>query len=447
MSEEERLEERELTECGPLIEAASQVVVPKRGKLFMTEEEAKRPEDVGTCKAAIIRPCISRGKRIRGLPPIYTPRMLAEHADVFTNWPMFMDHLSEDLAEELTGLLEARGRSIRDLGGRVVRSWWDPELKLAEDEERGFEPGGVVARVLPQPPIRAMLEADPELLHLSIAAWPTGAKAGEHRGARGYVIEGIRRTPPGSVDWVLRGGAGGRPLEEAERLAVSVVESFYAPATVTPPKPLSEMSLTELREHLREVNPTLSEQLNAPAAPAAPQGGLTMEALQEALDTQREELEEAFDAKLEERDELAEQRANELVRERDQARANEKVAQTMIREAAGLTPGFRSQLLERFTVHSDGNDLLLAESDTDEQGKEVPAADVFRTRVQEHIDGAVALINESRGGPAVRGQGRSAPAAPADGKSSEPVNPFREFMLEGGGFEKPEDVDKIMEEA
>lgn len=435
---EETLEERELTDAGPLVEAASAVIQPEGGRLFAED---------GTCKAAIIRPCVSRGKQIRGLPPIYTPRMLAEHADVFANWPMFMDHLREEIAEELTELLEAKGRSIRDLGGRVVRSWWDPELRLAEDEERGFEAGGVVARVLPQPPIRAMLEADPELLHLSIAAWPTGAKLGERAGKRGYLIEGIRRTPPGSVDWVLRGGAGGRPLAEDERLAVSLVESFYAPQRpgghVSTEKNIAEMTLPELREHLRTVNPSLYAEVRESAAPAPePAPGLTIEDLQEALAEQEQRLTDGFETRLEERDSLAEERAAEIVEERDQARAHEKLAHRLIRDAAGLTPGFRSQLLERFTVRSSGNDLLLAEADTDEEGKEILPSAVVEARVQESIEGSLELIRESRGGPAVRGQGTGASRS-----VKERPNAFRDFMMESGGFEKPDDVDRIMEEA
>lgn len=218
---EGRLTEAEILEASPLVEeSAPRVLVTRRGRVFDAD---------GTVGIAIIRPCVSRGKRLRGLPPIYTPEMLAENAGVFAGWLMYADHLSEaagdappdeTVSEEVLRLLEAKGRSVRDLGGRILSSRWDPRFRAPYDDEYGYRPGAVVGRALPQPFIREMIEADPELLHVSINAYPKGARPGAapwDRSQRGMLVEGILTRPPGSVDWVPRGGAGGRVLREVER--------------------------------------------------------------------------------------------------------------------------------------------------------------------------------------------------------------------------------------
>jgi hypothetical protein len=128
--EETPLTEEELQDAGPIVEASGpRLIIPRRGKVF---------EEDGTCRIAVIRPCVSRGRRLgpSKLPPIYTPRMLAENASVFGGWLMYADHLAEEmvewkgrripLAEAMVGLLQERQRSIRELGGRLVESWYDP---------------------------------------------------------------------------------------------------------------------------------------------------------------------------------------------------------------------------------------------------------------------------------------------------------------------------------
>ena len=234
----------------PLAEANSRVIVPKRGKLI---------ESDGSMKIAIIRPCVSRGKRLgpQKLPPIYEPKMLERNAKVFSGWPMYMDHLiaealkemADELREaaegtDLLGWLEERSRSIKELGGRILESWWDPELTFEDDDDFGFRPGGVVGRCIPQDEPRRMLEADPGILQTSINAWPSGAKVGHpswDSSQRGMAIEGIRKRPMGSVDWVFRAGAGGRPLLEEDddfrARAVSLLESVYSAAQSQDPPP------------------------------------------------------------------------------------------------------------------------------------------------------------------------------------------------------------------
>lgn len=462
--------EGEVAEAGPLIEASSRIIVPKRGKVFA---------DDGTCKVAIIRPCVSSGRRLRGLPPIYSPRMLAECAAVFTDWHMFMDHLSEEMVEAL----RRRQRSIRELGGRVTKSWWDPDLRTAEDDERGFKPGGVLGRALPQPAIRSMLEADPELLRVSINAWPTSAREGEMWGQKGMMIEGIRARPRGSVDWVLRDGAGGRPLAEDEQLAVSLLERYYdaSQGDHVTQKAIKDMTAAELREHLRTANAAAYGQLEEairtggepPATPPAPppaptvkvtEGApLTAEAVQALLETQATTLTTSFDAKLKEHDGQVEQRAQKLVEERETARTYQDRARALIEGAKGLKPSFREQLLAKYAVGTASEPVpaaLLAEAEKDGETVKKTPLQVFEGRVKADIERSLAMIREAAGLPAVTGQGsgkvtegNNGGAGAGNGSGNgEPKGPrrkgsvFRDFMLEGGGFKDVDGIDQVFEE-
>jgi len=274
-----------------LVESETRVIVPSSGRMFDAD---------GRMKVSVIRPCISKGRRLRGLSPIYTPQMLEANAAVFTGWPMYQDHLMEqaveDLAEELLEMggedllasLQERARQIKDLGGRVVESYWNPDLTFPDDADYGFQKGGVEAIVIPQPGIRKMLEADPEILNVSINAYPTGGKAGTTPwgGERGLLIEGIRRKPMGSVDWVFRGGAGGRPLlqesSDERRRAAVVLEGAYdydhdesdlENKGDREVKKLSEMTPDELREHLS--NEGASHLIPALAEGTAPTEGMS----------------------------------------------------------------------------------------------------------------------------------------------------------------------------
>ena len=166
----------EIAALGPLVEADGDV-------------GAFNPD--GTVNVAIIRPCTSRGRRLQGLPPIYTQEMLAEEADAFTDWRMFLGHLTPEMAKAMN----KAGRSIEDLGGRVTESWWNPDYVTGQDAAFGFQRGAIMGKVIPYPAVRALLEADPKALAVSINAWPKGAKPGiDSRGQRGMVIEGFRRA-------------------------------------------------------------------------------------------------------------------------------------------------------------------------------------------------------------------------------------------------------------
>jgi hypothetical protein len=385
-----------------LIEGESRIIIPKKGKVFEAD---------GTCKVAIIRPCVSRGRRVRNLPPIYTPEMLAENAAVFNGWVMYMDHLTEGIVE----LMEKKGRSIRELGGRVVESFYRPDHRGADDDDYGYRPGAVVGRVLPQPPVRAMLEADPEILHVSINAYPKAVREGVapwNPSLKGMLIEGIRRRPEGSVDWVPRGGAGGRVLQEWEEAAVSLLEAYYDSEREDNDMPnWKNMNAEQLTEALQKENPELAKELGlaegrtttvtVPATPATT--GLTQEELQRALQEQRDALVSEFETKLEERDQLVEEEVESLLSERESARAHERIARKLIKDAA-LPARWTEDLYRRYAVLPSGpSPALLTEAAGDQS-----AEDVLVESVKADITHARELIAESGGSPMVGGLGGGA---------------------------------------
>jgi hypothetical protein len=446
----------------PLIEQASQVIPARRGKLLQED---------GSLRVSVIRPCISRGKKIRGLSPIYTPRMLAENAAVFTDWPMYEDHLmeeavgnfSEDLIEanmgDLLEWLQERARKVKELGGRIERSFWNPDVTFEDDSAFGFQKGAVEAQVFPQPRILEMLEADPKILNVSINAYPSGARPGPvpwEAGKRGMLIEGIRRKPRGSVDWVFRGGAGGRLLlaEEDAGVAVSVLEAFYSAADGKGPlaretdlmKNLQDLKPGDLREFLAEEAPHLVEAL-APEGdpPAAPTGGITEERLSELLQEQREEIEAA----LEERDDEVEERASQLVEERESLRTYQDRAFELLAEAQsnGLPKGWADDLKRRYTLLPSGPSsglLNIQEEEREEDGKTVTLTEleVLEDRVRADVKRSAELIQEAGGntGPLLEGLGGKAADGDEGPKAAPKQSAFRDFLRESGDIEAGEDA-------
>ena len=338
--------------------------------------------DDGTVNVAIIRPCTSRGRRLRGLPPIYTQEMLAEEAGTFANWRMFLGHLTPEMAKAMN----KAGRSIEDLGGRVVESYWDADYSTPQDDALGFQRGAVRGKAIPYPAVKALLEADPQALSVSINAWPKGVRPGEgHKGEKGMVIEGFRRDPQGSVDWVLSPGAGGGVVSE-ER-AVSLLESIYDPAHGPGGRMnLSEMTEDQFRAYVAAEAPHLTDLLTEDDSRSS--GGVDEDTVAAMLAEQEERL----SARLEE---SVEEQATKLVEEREQARDFSARALARIDNAKGLTDGFRNDLRERYSV-VDGQSSagLLVESAT-----ELDAA------VDADVQHALELIRESRPGPRVKGLG------------------------------------------
>lgn len=438
------------SEGAPLEEAQSRVLSGSRGKLF---------ESDGSMKVAIIRPCVSRGKRLRNLPPIYTPQMLERNAAVFSNWPMYEDHMMEQAAEsfreellehqmgDLLEFLEERARRIKELGGRVRESYWDSSVTFADDAEMGYQRGAVVGEAIPQRRIREMLEDDPEILNVSINAWPSGAREGVapwDRSTRGMLIEGIRRKPQGSVDWVFRGGAGGRPLlaEQDFEVAACVLESLYS-ASSKGKNPLTKDSALEtelknlkpdqLREYLQENDldhlvPALREGEAARPAPAAlkPEEikAMVQEAVEETVSSIREEEEE----------EAATLR---------EARSLQAAAHEMLSEANknGLPDGWTSRLKEKYTVSGEHvpESLRLTEQE------DKPLTEILKEAVEADIRDAVELIRESGGNPRITGL---APVSEGDGdgegeKAPRKQSRFVQFLRESGDIKPDGDKSEV----
>ena len=468
--ETESLEEGAVLESSdllPVVESRATLIVPKKGKVFEKREVeiGGKVQEVNVGRFAIIRPCVSRGRRLRGLPPIYEAQMLAESAGVFTNWPMYADHLTEQLKEAiwesmveslgeakvkaLEGRLLEAGRSIKELGGRLLNTWFDPELVTEEDAERGYRKGGVVGDVIPQPFIYEMLEADPGILNVSINAWPRRVRVGRpswDSSVKGAVIEGIASKPPGSVDFVFRGGAGGRPLAEEDRkVAVTILESAYpSPREGNPEEPavkkkLSEMSADEIqalpktqlveaikKEGGEAVAKTVAEAVALGNSGGNGNGGsdggtpLTAERVSEMLTEQERRLNESFESKLKD----AREEGDKELRERDEARDLEAVAHSVLQEAKDndFPQAWVDQLKPRYTVTSTsiGSGLKLNESDlTDSEGEKIDPKETMRERVKADVAEAIKLMEAGGGKPRVKGFGPTAPDPQGEGKGED----------------------------
>lgn len=459
----------------PLAEAQSRVIVPKRGKLFASD---------GSIKIAVIRPCVSRGKRLgpQKLPPIYEAKMLRECANVFAGWPMYMDHLIQEALQEmaellreasegtdLVGWLEERSRSIRELGGRITKTGWDPKMAFEDDEEFGFQPGGVWARAIPQEEPKRMLEADPGILQTSINAWPTGARVGEaswDKSLKGMLIEGIRRRPMGSVDWVFRAGAGGRPLlEEDEELrarAVSLLEANYSAAKSDAPPPkrkpkqmkkkLSEMNAEEAKAYLEEQGAghlveALVEAEGDEGSGKTKKGddaAVTKRDVKEIVKEVMGEVTEGLAEQLEEGTESVEEKAKELLQEREEHRILERKADQLLTESVsnGFSKSAADDIRARYmiTPSGPGAGLRIAEGDleVEEEVKDggtktvtLTGPELIERRVRADIDHVINVLQESGANPQVKGFGPAKKDPGSEGGSAAPRrSAFRQFLAE-----------------
>jgi len=186
--------------------------------------------DDGTVLLHLIRPCVGRGRGRH----VYEADMLEENAHKFQGWKMYVDHQSPEARKAQGGL----PRSIRDLGGRILESWWDPSVP-ANDR---FGRGAVVGRAKPTPFVRSLVESDPELVETSINSMATGVKPVMRDGKRALLVEGIQ--PKGSVDWVTEAGAGGK--------VVALME-----ASVAEDEALDALDDDDLRAYIEETRPGL----------------------------------------------------------------------------------------------------------------------------------------------------------------------------------------------
>lgn len=430
----------------PLLEAASpRIIVPKKGPIISEDNSAG---------IAIMRPCISRGRRLKGLPPMYEQAMLARNAAVFANWPMFVDHVPPELAEKMA----QRGRSVRDLGGRIVESHWDPDFVAEYDEQFGYWKGAIVGRAIPQQPIAGMISTDPDVLHCSINAWPTSAKPKRANGTKVMAIEGIRSSPQGSVDWVVRGGAGGRVLTESEvneiwSRVVRVLEGTYTPAqpmTEDATPDFSKMSLQEMQAWMQANAPHLAGSLREEGTPAPKPTTFTTQLTDSGLSEARvTEIVTAAvtaaaadsDTRISQLGEAVEERAREIVAEREHLRSLAEHARTIITNTPGLGKTARADLLTRYALMPSGPTAALALCESQATDETTPLQ-VLETSVEADIKHAMAIIAEAQGRPSVRGQGGGdgTGTGNGNGSASTEVPYWRQVLVEQGVVEKPEDA-------
>jgi carbon monoxide dehydrogenase subunit G len=181
-------------------------------KLHETAQLVEGVADDGTVLLHLIRPCIGRGRGRH----LYEADMLERNAGNFAGWKMYVDHQSPEARKAAGGL----PRSIRDLGGRILESWWDPNVPA----EGRFGQGAVVGRAKPTPFVASLIEHDPGLVESSINSNATGVKPIMRDGVRVMLVEGIQKK--GTVDWVTEAGAGGKVVELMEAAAADADETF-----------------------------------------------------------------------------------------------------------------------------------------------------------------------------------------------------------------------------
>ncbi|MBO0705415.1 MAG: hypothetical protein J2P39_08850, partial [Candidatus Dormibacteraeota bacterium] len=406
----------------------------------------------------ILRPCLGKGRGRH----IYEAKMLQENAHKFAGWRQYIDHLSPEARRAAKGL----PRSIRDLGGRIVESYWDPDVPANEQ----FGQGAVVGWSLPTPFIRELAENDPELVEASISANATSVQPTMRDGRRAWLVEGIEDK--GTVDWVTEAGAGGRVValmeaayeEDGMGLLESMTdEEFIAYVEEVRPHLLTEQEgspaeeagesegdeLEEMITKLMRRNPKLSRaQAEAMAKQALARSsqeanteetdmGMTPEALQEALQSEdfRSTLNEIVEP-------LVEQRARELVEaavsdERELLRAEARAdadrqlelrdmrdnAHRQIREAK-LPEAFAKRARALYEITDDGPTAALdIVDDVDDDGQVTKRAE---DKLQESVTAAIqeqhdllASVNPTR----VRGQGVGAPTKRENGDGGETESP------------------------
>lgn len=437
---------------------------PRLGRVF---------DDQGIGNAAIIRPCVSRGRRVRGLPPIYTPQMLEANSSVYDGWPMFTDHVPP----ELVATMAKHGRSVKELGGQLLKGRWSKDYVHEDDATYGYRKGATVAQVWATPFIRRMVSENAGLLHVSINAWPTSGKPGPVPWLpkmKGMVIEGIRRQPQGSVDYVVRGGAGGRLMllegfpegepawpevgewaEDDKRFVVSLAESFYAtrqmPEVTLPPRPEDLAAwLQENAPHLASaITPAASAGAVAPAptppapAPAAAATGLTEQEARDLFATMIAES-SAGQPTVEEFEQSLRESTDQMLAERETLAARSRDALEIIRLAEGVPTTWKADLSERYRLSAESTPaMLLIESEdlTAEDGSTLTEKAVLTKRVQDDLTHVRELLAEARGKPRPTGEGAAKPdTSSSSTRRTEAVPYWRQAFASSGIAESEDDA-------
>jgi hypothetical protein len=376
------------------------------------------PSD-GSVKLHVIRPCVGKGKGRH----LYEADMLAQNAEKFSGWTMYVDHQTEEARRKAGGL----PRSLRDVGGYVVEASWDPNVPA--DVSRGFGQGAVVAKVIPTPDVRTLIETHPRIVHASISARATGVRPVTHKGERVFLVEGIEDR--GSVDWVTEEGAGGE--------VVALMESIYHGDDMTA---LDSLSDQEFTEYLRTERPQLLEALHDEGAPQTQvaEDDELVEAITEIIDAKVSEafrqVQEALSTTvLVDQDQLREAVEGALASEREvmnaesRATADRQIELRDFRDEAHrkidesrLPDAFKSQVKAKFTIAADKRPTPALDviDDVNDDGETVKTAreklnEALEVELQTQRD-LFAAANPTR----VVGQGPSTtPKVDEDGKAIE----------------------------
>lgn len=331
-----------------LTEAHPAEAVELRESISLTESVGDNAlfADDGTIPVHIIRPGIGRGRGKH----LYEAKMLEENAHKFSNWKMYVDHLSPEARKAAGGL----PRSIRDLGGRIVEAWWDGTVPA--DPVRGYGQGAVVGRAKPTPFVRELIENDPEIVEASISATATGVRPVVRDGQKVWLVEGIEDR--GSVDWVTEAGAGGRVAALLEAAMTDEAEMD----TVL----LDSMSDDDLLAYLRESRPNLAEgaMMDDKAAPA-----------------------EADDAMM--------KRVKELVGKGMPEKMAMAIAKKEMAKAAGASDVKEAAVEEESSEEAPEAEAEVAETDDEAADEQVEEAAEEQPEVEESTDSLVEALRTS----------------------------------------------------
>jgi hypothetical protein len=401
-------------------------------------------DEKGRVPVIVIRPGLGRGRGRH----LYEAAMLEENASKFAGWKQYVDHLSPEARKAAGGL----PRGVRDLGGRLQETWWDPSIP-ADDLH---EAGAVLGMSRPTRQIRELIDDDPLLVEASISATATGVHPKMHGGQQAWCVEGINDR--GSLDWVTEAGAGGR--------IAPLLESIYADEREVELALVESLDPDELREHLRARGQSTTPAARRTTEP--PEGGddhmeIKPEALAEALSASPTILVEAIGKSLTESaevqafvDKLVEAKLGderEILEATAQARVDrafelaglERLAHKMIAESK-LPESWQEGLRERYSLNENRpTDALNVENDLDDDGKVTKSA---KDKLTESLEGDIkaerkrlAEANPTR----VRGAGGSSELAeaaePKEGEQpKDGPKPYWAEVLSEAGFEKPDEI-------
>lgn len=382
-------------------------LAPPKAALDLQEALASRPSAIdgeGNVLIHIIRPTVGLGKGRHKYPA----EMLQENAEVFTGWRMHIDHESPE-AKRARGHLP---RSIQELGGRIMESWWDPTVPAAGR----YEQGAVVGKVKPVGQVKMLIEEDPELLEASIRAKASGVRSDTENGEQVWVVEGIRRDPPGSVDWVSEGGAGGRVAD--------LIEALVRDGDAEDPENHAEGGdeVSELLEALRDPESEVARAVTELAEAKAE------EKVAEATEQHEKDLQEATAQHEYELREAREEAATEARDDVKRLEGFKDKAHGLI-EGAKLPEPLTKRLKGRFDLQESGDPTDALDAEDEES-----LVEAVNAEIQEGRD-LLAEVNPAR----VEGQGAGKTDGDAASAAKPADKPFhREWLEEATGMDADE---------